>query len=98
MASTQWTGSLVLLSGLSFFCILVTISSNYGLDYGYIVYGSLGYGNFMINVLIAVWSTFNPMGNFIGALVNDRVGRVLIMSEYSAACRFDDRNDALTYI
>ncbi|KAF2806030.1 general substrate transporter [Mytilinidion resinicola] len=45
------------------------------LTYSPTIYEGLGFSPFMTNVMAAIWSTFNGLGNLGGAVIADRVGR-----------------------
>jgi len=47
----------------------------WSLAYQSVIYGSLGYSNFTVSIIASVWCVFNGIGNLIGGLLGDYVGR-----------------------
>lgn len=49
-------------------------------DYGPLLYGDLGFGTLQQLLIQAGWISVCPVGNFINALVVDRLGRTKMLS------------------
>jgi hypothetical protein len=79
MLGAQSTGLVVLLCNgiltypLSHSCLMF-------LAYSPVIFEGLGFSAFATNILTGGWTTLNFVGNFIGALIVDRVGRRSLLS------------------
>jgi hypothetical protein len=80
MSGTQFSGLIVILSELFRTFHVWVLCSDILPAYQQVIYASLGFKPFMIGVMSGIWCTLNGTGNFVGALIIDKVGRVRQMS------------------